>query len=200
MTAGFLFPYRRVELRPYASEKRFDPPSTLENNSTTGPASYDPSSHEVDCILTTGARLRRYESGTLTELSITKDSVDLSRLRRGGIPLLDNHSTTSVFNTIGRLAAAWIEDGKLFGTLRFARTHIGRKAEGMVARAELPSVSMEFTVSEWRAEDEDGDEIEIVNPDWDLWGAGDTIFVAQRWQLTAVSLTTIPRDSGALIL
>jgi hypothetical protein len=202
MTAGFFFPYRAIQPNRNANpnwcapklEKRF------VADSTTVPASYDPSSHEVDCIIATSTRVRRLFGFEV--LSITKDAVDLNRLRRdrGGIPLLDSHSIASVFHTVGRLTSAWIEDQKPYGTLRFARTPEGQKAEAMVSRGELRTVSPACTVQEWSAEDEDGEEIEIVNPDWSHWASGDTVYVARRWQLTEVSLTTIPCDPAALIL
>jgi phage head maturation protease len=177
----------------------------------TGPASYDPDRRTVDCVITTGACHRRsfgYEvtfaierrAAPITKLATSKDSVDLTKLKRGGIPLLVNHD---VANVVGKVIDVWVKGRKVYATLRFARTDAGREAEAKVSRGELPAVSVGFMAQEWRGEDaETGDEVEIGEfRDWSYWGgAGSTVFVAQRWQLVEVSLTTIPRDSAALIL
>jgi hypothetical protein len=149
MTAGFFFPYRRIA-PSRTFEKRFDTPSRtfLETRaSTTVPTSYDADRHEVTCVISSGAPVRRF-FGTEV-LKISKSAIDLSRLDGGKIPLLDSHKPAPVLDALGVVTDAWIINKRLFGTLRFNQTKQGRAAEGMIKRGELFGVSVGISVQEW---------------------------------------------------
>jgi phage head maturation protease len=136
----------------------------------------------------------------MARLAISRNAMDLTSLKRGGIPLLVRHDFARM---VGSVRDVWIEHRKVYATLRFARTDSGREAETMVARGEIAGVSIGFAASEWSGEDaETGDEVEIGEfSDWSYrGGAWSTVFVAQRWKLNEISLTTNPRDPAARVL
>jgi HK97 family phage prohead protease len=144
--------------------------------------SYDPKSRTVTAVLSTGARVRR--PGIIEELAISPSAVDLGRVKRGQVRLLDSHNPSSVSAILGTIASAWIEGGNLMGRIQFADTPAGRAAEGMVARGEAGAVSVGYRVSEWTPTGREGEA--------DIWRA-------DRWELMEVSLVSIPADPDALI-
>jgi hypothetical protein len=195
MTAGFLFPYRPIAPR---SALRFDPPSRttpLEKRSTTVPISYDADKHEVTCVISSGAPVRRFFGTEILEIS--ESAIDLSRVKRGKVPLLDSHKVVPVLDALGVIVDAWITDKRLFGTVRFNQTKQGKAAEGMIRRGELFGISAGMTVQEWVAVDEDGDEVDDAYPNAEVYGDDDVVYTATRWTLLEASLTVCPCDPAA---
>ena len=81
--------------------------------------------------------------------------------------------------------------------LAHAAEQKGRKAEGMVARGELTSVSIGYRVLEWEVKDSEGN---VIDPERDRARYDDDLtFTATRWELYEVSLVTVPADAGAAI-
>lgn len=144
--------------------------------------SYDPKTRSVTAVLSTGARVRRL--GVIEELAISPAAVDLGRVKRGQVRLLDSHNPSSVNAILGTVASAWIEGGNLMGRIQFADTNAGRTAEGMVARGDAGAVSVGYRVHEWTPTGREG---------------GADIWRADRWELMEVSLVSIPADPDALI-
>ena len=106
---------------------------------------------------------------------ITKDAIDLSRMKTTGIPVIDSHQQTSIDHALGKLTDAWISKGALYGVIKFNRTDAGIRAEGMIKRGELGGVSVGYRVLEWEVQDDDGD---IIDSDHFRWGDDDLRFVA----------------------
>jgi hypothetical protein len=75
---------------------------------------------------------------------------------------LDSHNASSIKTILGRVSRAWFSDGKLIG-LVFPATPEGRRAEQMVSRREVSSVSVGYSISKWKVYDRDGDEIDPEN-------------------------------------
>jgi hypothetical protein len=113
----------------------------LANNDamSVGPISYDQRLHAFEAVISTGSPVKR-AYGTEV-LRISPEAVDLSRLREGGVPLLDHHQQTGIDAMLGRLTDAWFERSALIGRFKFNQTPEGEKAEGMVARGEVTGVS-----------------------------------------------------------
>jgi phage head maturation protease len=194
---GF-FPYRRTKYRndaPILAPFRYD---DQQRPVGTAPTTYDATRHEVDCIVATQSPVR--ETFGVVVLTIRRDAVDLDLLHHGRLPLLHSHDPDRV---LGSVIDAWLHTGQLYATLRFDKTAIGREAEAAVALGKLRNVSCKASVDaeRWTAKDEAG-EIKILNPDITAWGgdSSNRVFIAQRWRLTEISLTTCPVDMACVIL
>lgn len=156
------------------------------------PTSVDAQLHTVQAILSKGSPVQRIFG--IEALRISKDAIDLSRLRTTGIPMLDSHQQTSIEHALGRLTDAWIADGALHGVIRFNETDSGMRAEGMVRRGELGGISVGYRVLDWLIEDAKGN---IIDPDHVRWGDDDLRFVGNKWELLEVSICAVPADAAA---
>jgi HK97 family phage prohead protease len=165
----------------------------LADTETAGPVSYSAKNHTVDAVISMGSAVKR-PYGTEV-LRISPDAVDLSRLREGGIPLLDHHKQDGINSMLGKLVSARFERGALIGRFKFNATSEGKKAEGMVARGEITGISAGYRVDEWLITDEDGDVVDERNTRWD----DDLTFTATRWQLFEASLVGVPADGAAMV-
>jgi HK97 family phage prohead protease len=155
--------------------------------------SYDAKQHSVEAIISMGSPVER-PYGTEV-LRISPEAVDLSRLREGGIPLLDHHQQTGINAMLGRLTDAWFERSALIGRFKFNQTPEGKQAEGMVARGEVTGVSAGYRVDQWIVTDDDGDTVDEKTVRWD----DELTFTATRWQLLEASLVGVPADGEALV-
>ena len=151
--------------------------------------SYDAKQHSVEAVISMGSPVER-SYGTEV-LRISPVAVDLSRLHEGGIPLLDHHQQTGINTMLGRLTDAWFERSALIGRFKFNQTPEGRKAEGMVARGEVTSVSAGYRVEQWLITDDDGDIVDEKNVRWD----DELTFTATRWQLFEDRLSGCPQTA-----
>ncbi|MGY4349802.1 hypothetical protein ACVWXM_006295 [Bradyrhizobium sp. GM7.3] len=163
--------------------------------SANAPLSYDPKTHEVTAILSKGAPVQRPYG--IERLEISDHAIDLSRITQGGVPLLDHHRQDGIDSVLGKITSAWLSNGALLGCLKFAATPQGTKAEGMVARREITSLSVGYKVDDWKISDADGN---VIDPEKDRvrWD-GDLTFTATRWQLFEVSLVGVPADGASMI-
>jgi HK97 family phage prohead protease len=165
----------------------------LADTETAGPLSYSAKNHTVDAVISMGSAVKR-TYGTEV-LRISPDAVDLTRLREGGIPLLDHHKQDGINSMLGKLVSARFERGALIGRFKFNATPEGKKAEGMVARGEITGISAGYRVDRWLITDEDGDVVDERNTRWD----DDLTFTATRWQLFEASLVGVPADASAQV-
>jgi phage head maturation protease len=160
------------------------------------PASYSETDRTVDAVLSRGSPVARLY-GT-ERLEITRAAVDLSRMKASGIFVLDSHVQASINSSLGRLVRVWIERDEagpaLMATILFNQTPEGRKAEGMVARGEIGSVSAGYQVRDWEITDADGD---VVDPNSNRWSEDSLTFTATKWELAECSLVSVGADSGA---
>jgi hypothetical protein len=127
-----------------------------------GPTSYDRDAHTVEADLSFGSPVQRFYGTEV--LRIHDDAVDLGRLRRGGIPILDSHNQNSITSALGKLQRAWVEKKALRGEILFHQTPAGQMAEGMVARKEITGISAGYRVEEWEITDPDG---RVIDPEVD---------------------------------
>jgi phage head maturation protease len=157
------------------------------------PRSYNKNDHTVEAVISMGSPVKR-AYGTEV-LRTSPEAVDLSRLREGGIPLLDHHKQTGINAMLGRLTDAWFERTALIGRFKFNQTPEGEKAEGMVARGDATGVSAGYRVDQWSISDEDGDIVDEKNVRWN----DNLTFTATRWQLFEASLVGVPADGASTI-
>jgi hypothetical protein len=157
------------------------------------PSSYDATNHTVDAVISAGAPVSRFYG--VEKLRIDAQSVNLDRVRRGVALLLDSHQGGSIITALGKIARAWIEGGRLMGTLAFNATPQGELAEAMVRRNEISGVSCGYRVESWEISDPDGNIVDPARASFD----DDLTFTATRWELLECSLVSIPADAGASI-
>jgi phage head maturation protease len=174
---------------PGLVERRYDA------SSSSAPASFNKADGSCEAIISKGSPVQRFY-GTET-LRISKDAVDLSRLKSSGISVLDSHQQVGISNSLGRLQHAWIEGDALVGKIKFHQTPEGKKAQGMTERGEIVGVSAGYAVSQWRVSDSDG---RVIDPDKDQvrWDE-DLNFEAVKWMLHEVSLVTTGADAASMI-
>ena len=170
-------------------------PGNIETRfARTSPGSYDSKKRTVEAVLATDTPVKRPYGSEV--LQIDSNSVNLERLLKGGIPVLDSHNQWGINAALGRVESAWCEAGELVGLIAFHDTDAGRDAEGMVARGELTGVSAGYRVNEWNVTDEDGAPVDPSRLRYDDDGSGLT-YTATSWELLEASLVTIPADAGA---
>lgn len=186
---------KRVRLKDWESRMSLHLQTRLLASPATA-TSYDKTERTAVAVLSRGNVVRRPYG--LEALRISKDAVILTRLKSGGIPLLDSHNQSSALDhALGRIPSVWIEGGALLGKLKFNQTDKGREAEGMVARSELSGISVGYRVEEREIKDQNG---RVIDPETDRVSHDDALtFTATRWELLEASLVTIPADPEALI-
>ena len=145
-------------------------------------ASYDATARTVEAVLSTGSEVRRYYF--TEELEISDEAIDLGRVERGLVCLLDAHNQWETGAVLGQVSNVRIENGELVGTLHFGETDRAREIEGMVARGELRGVSIGYKVTTW--------EITRTDPETER-----ETWRAVRWELLEVSLVPVPADANA---
>ncbi len=155
-----------------------------------GATSYNKEERSAVAVLSKGSPVQR-PYGTEV-LRISTDAVNLSRIKNGGIPLLNSHNQFDISSSLGRVAAAWIEGGALMGKLKFHATEKGIEAEGMVERGEVTGISAGYKVETWEIKTKDG---QILDPEMDRIRLDDDLtFTATKWELIECSLVTVPAD------
>lgn len=150
------------------------------------PETYNADTRTVELVLSIGAAVNR--GYWIEELEISTSAVDISRVARGLVPLLDSHNRWSLGAILGKIMAVRFEtvDGAmaLTATAAFADTVQGREAEAMVQRGELRGVSIGYNPTAWQVVSIDA-ETEVRT-----WRA-------TRWELTEASLVSVPADAAA---
>jgi phage head maturation protease len=177
------------------SLRHWHPGLTETRLASLAPGTYDKKARTVDAVLSVGSPVKRFYGTEV--LRIDDESVDLARLKQGGVPVLDSHNQQGISSALGRVKQAWISRGALMGKLSFHQTPEGRKAEGMVARGEITGVSAGYRVEDWEITDGEG---RVLDPELDRirWD-DDLTFTATRWELLEASLVAVPADASASI-
>lgn len=163
--------------------ERRAPPSETRGTRFAGFAanSYDAGTRSVEAVLSAGSAVRRWSFNE--ELEISTEAIDLARVDRGLVRLLNAHNQWEIGAILGSVSDCRIENNELIGRLHFADTDAGREAEGMVSRGELRGVSIGYRVTKWVMTEMDDNERET-------WRA-------VAWELLEVSLVPVPADPNA---
>src|SRR5713226_7087212 len=110
----FLYKAMRRPWMPSQSKRYAGPVDLLPE----GPAS----PMQAEAVLLSGADITHHKLG----LARIKGVIDLSRIRNGECPLLDNHSLRN--HPIGRVSHAWLDRNIVRAKLVFDHTRAGHKA------------------------------------------------------------------------
>ena len=179
---------KRSATVPRSTPDGFEPGASVNRQATDdllarlAPGTYDATARTVEAIFSTGARVRRW--GIFEELAVSNEAVDLGRVLQGQVRLLDTHDSSSIDKVLGVVVSARIESGRLVGTIRFAETEQGRRAEAMVQSGDLTGISVGYRVTTWT--------LTATENDQEVWRA-------DRWELLEVSLVAVPADPGAMV-
>lgn len=146
------------------------------------PATYDAEARTVEAVLSTGAAVKRW--WMVEELEISNEAIDLDRVDKGQVKLLDHHNQFERKAVLGTIDNVRIENGALIGELRFGDTDEARDAAAMVERGELTGISIGYQVSSW--------ERVAIEDDTETWRA-------TRWTLMEASLVSVPADMDAKV-
>jgi len=170
-----------------AEDRRAHPPQGPQARfAAFQPSSYSAETRSVDLVLSIGAPVTRY--GFVEELEISATAIDLARVTRGLVPLLNTHNRWEINAVLGGISNARFEtiDGvaALIATATFADTQAGREAEGMVSRGELRGVSIGYDPKRW--------ELVSIDPDTEV-----RTWRATSWELLEASLVPVPADPAA---
>ncbi|MDP3405053.1 MAG: HK97 family phage prohead protease [Brevundimonas sp.] len=172
---------------PNGDDVRNHPPATHQvRDAVFRPATYDAGARTVELVLSVGSAVAR--GGFVEELEISAEAIDLTRVQRGVVPLLNTHSRWSIGDILGTVTSARLESVEgvpaLVATARFADTPAGREAEGMVQRGELRGVSIGYDVRVWTV-------VQIEEE------TGIHTWRATAWELLEASLVPVPADASA---
>lgn len=148
------------------------------------PQTFDAERGTVEVVFTTGADVRRrdFHGEFIERLSLEPGAMDLSALQ--GAPVLNNHDRfTGVEAILGVVEEARVEPGRGVARIRFgARPEVKAIAED-VRSGVIRSVSVGYTVEEWREAREN--EMRIKT--------------AARWTPREISFVPLPADAGAAV-
>jgi len=164
------------------------------------PMTFDKTEHTVEAVLSVGSPVKRFYGTEI--LKISADAIDLSRIKTGGVPVLNSHDQFNALGILGKVDSSWItanSSGKneLRGLLRFSQTDEGIKAAGMVERGEIAGISAGYRVETWLITDAEG---RVIDPEVDRIRFDDDLtFTATRWTLLEASLCAIPADQLSTI-
>ncbi|WP_082747998.1 HK97 family phage prohead protease [Bradyrhizobium macuxiense] len=170
-----------------SAEKRFA-------KTAASPKSFNPSERTAEVVMSTGSPVDR---GLYVErLKISPSSVDLGRMQRGGVALLDSHQQSGLSNILGRVQSVRFQNGEMIGVIEFAKTQRGNDAMELVANGMVPGTSIGYVVSRWRFEDEEGRELDPAHDR--IPSDGSVTAWATRFELMELSLVSVPADSSAV--
>jgi HK97 family phage major capsid protein/HK97 family phage prohead protease len=168
------FPARLNQFEPREPAKG----TTLRRVLTLDAKRAQPEQRSIACILSTETPVIR--QGYREVLKHNDSAVDLSRADDGVLPLLWSHDPAQ---HLGSVRDIRIHDGKLRGTLHFAKGDFAEEKWQAVRDGHLRHVSVGYAVDDYDA-DRDSD-LPLVN--------------VTRWTLHEVSAVTVPADVGATI-
>jgi hypothetical protein len=180
-------PADKRNLREAAETYRNAPPPKKGSRlASFVPASYDAAAHTVEVIMSSGSDVQRF--GYTERLLIDPAAIDLSRVASGAVKVLNSHNAWDIGAILGTIVSARVAGGQLIGLCKFGATPAAIEAEGMVARGELTSGSIGYTVELWRA-------VEVLTDP--ASGVEMTIWRADAWTLMEWSFCAVPADPTA---
>jgi hypothetical protein len=156
------------------------------------PATFNEADNSVDCVWTTGSRVRRYDWYNETtyeeELVVTPEAVDMSRFEAGAVQVLDGHRVYGGVDAIlGIASRASIENGQGLATLRLSTRADMAGIVGDIKAGIIRAISFGYTVTRY----------EITRAIDRTDGINIPLYRAVAWQPYEISFVTVPADANA---
>lgn len=151
------------------------------------PRSYDPATHTIDVIWTTGASVRRRDrNGTTYDevLSLAPGHIRLDRLNAGA-PLLDAHDDRRLAAVLGSVVpgSARIESGLGVARVKLSSAEADADVIGKIKDGIIRSISVGYAIHRWQVAPGDG--------------GVDERRTAVDWEPLELSAVPVPADAGA---
>lgn len=180
----------KPEAKPTKPETREMPTQLREAQLV--PASFNDANNTVECVWTTGARVRRYDYWNDTyydeELDVTPESVDMARFDAGVVPVLDAHRTYGGLSAqIGIVERASIANGQGRATLRLSQREDLAGIVGDIKAGIIRSISVGYAVRKY----------EVTRGSERTDGGTIPLYRAVDWVPSELSFVPIPADTGA---
>lgn len=169
-----------------AQETTVDLPAFITRVATVVPRTLNEENRTVDVVWTTGARvLRGFWERYWEELSVDPKHVRLKRLNNGA-PLLNSHDGSDVSRQIGVVERAWIDNGKGYATVRFAKAEDDPDADKIFRKVKdgiIQNISVGYSTFKMEKVEDGADKIPVYR--------------AVDWEPYELSPVTMGADDGA---
>jgi hypothetical protein len=161
-------------------------PTTTMMRAAFTPGSFNDEEKTVEVVWTTGAKVKRYTwtGSFMEELSLKKDHVKLDRLNNGA-PVLNNHSSYDLRDSIGVVEKAWIKDKQGHAIIRFSSREDVQGIVKDVKDGIIRNISVGYKVDKFEDVTKKGDEIPTYR--------------AVDWTPVELSFVNIPADASAQV-
>lgn len=149
------------------------------------PSTFDEESRTVEVIWSTGAKGKRgYYNPYYEELSMQKKHIRLDRLNAGA-PVLNNHSSYDLRDSIGVVEKAWIKEKKGHATIRFSSREEVADIVKDIQEGIIRNISVGYKVHKYD----------------DVTKKGDTIptYRATDWEPMEISFVNMPFDKDSQV-
>jgi phage head maturation protease len=149
------------------------------------PQSVNEDARTADLVFTTGALVRRWdwsEGEYEEELLVSEASMRMDRLR-GGANLLADHNAWDIDDVLGVVERAWVQDGKGYATVRFARDEDTEVVWQKVKDGILRNVSVGY----------------IVHAYQEIKEGARRVLRAIDWEPMEISIVAVPADAGSQV-
>lgn len=147
------------------------------------PNSFDDDKRTVEVVWSTGAKGKRgFFSPYFEELSMQKKHIRLDRLNAGA-PVLNNHSSYDLRDSIGVVERAWIKEKMGFAKIRFSSREEVQDIVRDIQEGIIRNISVGYKVHEYTDVSKKDDEIPTLR--------------ATDWEPMEISFVNMPFDKDA---
>jgi hypothetical protein len=146
-----------------------------------------------ECALVRGTPIAR--TFGVERLRIIASSINLDRMRDGCmVPVLDSlREDSAVTRSLAKLVDVRIEDGAVWGRVRFHETKNGKKAAELVAAGAV-DITLAYNIEEFEVFDANN---QLIDPnDSERSNEAGIVFEVTRWQIAALGLVRADRAAN----
>lgn len=156
------------------------------------PTTYREDGNTIECVWTTGARVRRYDYWNDTpydeELVVSPEAVDMSRFDAGAVQVLDNHRQYGgVAAILGIALRGWLDGASGRAELRLSQREELAGVVADIRAGVIRTISVGYSVQRY----------EIVRAQDRTDGVNVPLYRAVRWKPAELSFVTVPADAAS---
>lgn len=149
------------------------------------PGTFDEDSRTVEVVWSTGAKGKRgYYNPYYEELSMQKKHIRLERLNAGA-PVLNNHSSYDLRDSIGVVEKAWIKEKQGLAKIRFSSREEVQDIVKDIQEGIIRNISVGYKVHEYTDVSKKDDEIQTLR--------------ATDWEPMEISFVNMPFDKDSQV-